>query len=66
MSDQERIRRLEAEVASLMRRVMLLESFVDVRHREKNGLTTDAIRHAWHGKPEIARDRRRLMRPYLR
>jgi hypothetical protein len=60
MSDNNRIAALERdnvalkrEVAALMRRTMLLESFVDVRHREKNGLTTDAVRSAWHGKPDV-------------
>ncbi len=37
-------------VAELERRVALLEAFVDVRHREKAGLTTDEIREIWHGK----------------
>jgi hypothetical protein len=41
------------EIADLKRRVALLEAFVDVRHREKAGLTADEIREIWHGKPPV-------------
>ena len=47
---------LKREIAALERRVALLEAFVDVRHREKAGLTLDQVREAWHGKlplPEL-------------
>jgi hypothetical protein len=40
-------------IADLERRVALLEAFVDVRHREKAGLTADEIREIWHGKPPV-------------
>jgi hypothetical protein len=40
-------------LAELERRVALLEAFVDVRHREKAGLTTEEIREIWHGKPPV-------------
>jgi hypothetical protein len=40
-------------IAELERRVALLEAFVDGRHREKAGLTTEEIRQIWHGKPPV-------------
>lgn len=52
-TEVDRIAELEREIADLKRRVGLLESFVDVRHREKAGLTTDEIREIWHGKPPV-------------
>ena len=44
---------LHREIAELSRRVGLLEAFVDVRHREKAGLTTDQVREIWHGKRPV-------------
>ncbi len=40
-------------LVELERRIALLEAFVDVRHREKAGLTTDEIREIWHGRPPV-------------
>jgi len=52
-SEADRIAELEREVADLKQRVELLEAFVDARHREKTGLTTDQIREIWHGRPPV-------------
>jgi hypothetical protein len=49
----ERLEALERENVALKKRVHLLECFVDVRHRERAGLTTDDVRAAWHGKPPV-------------
>jgi hypothetical protein len=40
---------LERDNATLKKRLHLLECFVDVRHREKAGFTSDRIREIWHG-----------------
>ena len=39
-------------MAKLRDRVHLLEAFIDIRHRERAGLTLDQIREIWHGKPD--------------
>jgi hypothetical protein len=52
-SEADEVASLKREVADLRRRVALLEAFVDVRHREKAGLTLDQVREAWHGKPHV-------------
>jgi hypothetical protein len=49
----ERLEALERDNAALKKRVHLLECFVDVRHREKAGLTIDQIRAKWHGAPPV-------------
>jgi len=51
-SEEDEIATLRREVADLRHRLALVEAFVDSRHREKLGLTTDDIRAAWHGKIE--------------
>jgi hypothetical protein len=52
-SDADELATLKREVAELRRRVALLEAFVDVRHREKAGLTGEEIREIWHGRPPV-------------
>ena len=52
-SDADELANLKREVAELRRRVSLLESFVDVRRREKAGLTTEEIWEIWHGRPPV-------------
>jgi hypothetical protein len=52
-AEADRVAAMEREVSDLKRRIVLLEAFVDVRHREKAGLTLDQVREIWHGKPPV-------------
>jgi hypothetical protein len=52
-AEVDRVAELECQVEDLKRRIALLEAFVDVRHREKAGLTTDEIREFWHGRSPV-------------
>jgi hypothetical protein len=45
--EDDRIAKLEREVADLKRSVALLELFVDSEHRERMGTTLDDVRAAW-------------------
>jgi hypothetical protein len=45
------IAELKKQIARLEKSVELLQAFVDSETRRRKGLTVDAIRDIWHGRP---------------